>query len=404
MKKRNNITDYLKIFFIRFLGGFKGIFFIFAIGVGLFLHFYTQNIINQLRIETRYLVQIYAQMHASVANTSNSNLRFIFEEVIQRKDLPIIQTDAEKKPIAWKGISVDPTDTSPEATSKVKNILKGFEQSSEPIPVKYEDTLFGYLYYGDSTLINQLKWLPYVEVGIVGIFIMIGFIGYANIKRSEQRNIWVGMARETAHQLGTPLSSLMGWVEVMRTRKKIDMPEIIQEMNQDLKRLQRVTQRFSLISSKPDLKKVNLSLLLSEMIKYIRKQTPKIGGRSITINEDYQTITDIRINYDLFSWVIENLLKNSLDAINKEEGIINVRLFTNSKNKIFIEIEDNGKGIDSSHLSCVFKPGYSTKKRGWGLGLSLAKRIIKDYHGGKLYVKESKPDKGTIMRIELNTT
>lgn len=403
MTKRKNITDYLKNFFVKFLGGLKGVFFIFVVVVGLFLHFYTQNIINQLRIETRYLVQIYAQMHARVANTSNSNLRFIFEEVIQRKDLPIIQTNEEKEPIAWKGISVEPTDTSPEALKKVKNILKRFEQSSDPIPVKYEDTLFGYLYYGDSILINQLKWLPYVEVGIVGIFIMVGFIGYANIKRSEQRNIWVGMARETAHQLGTPLSSLMGWVEVMRSREEINMPEIIKEMEQDLKRLQRVTQRFSLISSKPALKKVHLSSLLSEMVKYIRKQTPKMG-RSISINEDYEKVPDTQINYDLFSWVIENLLKNSLDAINKEQGIINVSLFKNSKDKIFIEIEDNGKGIDSSCLSRIFKPGYSTKKRGWGLGLSLAKRIVKDYHGGKLYVKESKPDKGTVMRIELNTT
>ncbi len=401
MKIRNTITAYLKIFFIRFLGGLKGIFFIFAVGVGLFLHLYTQNIINQLRIETRYLVEIYAQMHARVANTSNSNLRFIFEEVIQRKDLPIIQTNSEKIPINWKGISVDPTDRSPEAIRKVKNVLKRFEQSSKPIEVKYKDTLFGYLYYGDSTLINQLKWLPYVEVGIIGIFIMVGFIGYANIKRSEQRNIWVGMARETAHQLGTPLSSLMGWVEVMRTRENVDVSEIIQEMDQDLKRLQRITQRFSLISSKPDLKQVDLSSLLSEMVTYIQKQTPKIG-RSITIHEQYQKIPKIKINYDLFSWVIENLMKNSLDAIDKQNGIINVRLFANNKDKIFIEIEDNGKGIENSNLSHIFKPGYSTKKRGWGLGLSLAKRIVKDYHEGKLFVKESKPNKGTVMRIELN--
>jgi signal transduction histidine kinase len=200
--------------------------------------------------------------------------------------------------------------------------------------------------------------------------------------------------------LGTPLSSLMGWVEVMKTRKNINDIEITQEMEQDLKRLQRVTQRFSLISSKPDLKKADIRLLLTEMVKYIQKQTPKMG-RSITIREDYQKIPNININYDLFSWVIENLLKNSLDAIDKEEGIINVRLFSNSKDKICIEIEDNGKGIESSNLSYIFKPGYSTKKRGWGLGLSLAKRIIKEYHGGKLFVKESKIDKGTVMRIEL---
>jgi len=396
-------TEFLKTFLFKFLGGLKGIFLIFVIVLGLVLHFYIQNIINQLRMESRYLVDIYAQMHAKVAQTSNSNLRFIFEEVIQRKNLPIIQTNAKKEPVAWKGISVDPTNTSPEAIRKVKKILEGFEQSSDPIPVKYEDTLFGYLYYGDSTLINQLKWLPYVEVGLIGIFIMVGFIGYANLKRSEQRSIWVGMARETAHQLGTPLSSLMGWVEVMRTRQNIDIPKILHEMEQDLKRLHRVTQRFSLISSKPTLKKVDVTSVLSEMVKYIQKQTPRMGRR-IIIYEDYQNIPEIKINYDLFSWVVENLLKNSLDAIDKKEGIIYVRTYTNSKNKIFIEVEDNGKGIDSSSLTHIFKPGYSTKKRGWGLGLSLAKRIVQDYHGGKLYVKESKPDRGTIMRIELHIT
>lgn len=394
---------YFKFIYVRLLGGLKGIFLIAAVGIGLFLHFYTENIINHLREEARSLVVVYASMYARVGDTeSTSGLRFIFEEVIQRTNFPIIQTDPDNNPVSWKGISVDPNDRSHEALLEVRSMVKRLSRGFKPIPVKYKDLLLGYLYYGDSSLINQLKWLPYVEIGIIGIFIMVGFIGYANIKKSEQRNIWVGMAKETAHQLGTPLSSLMGWLEVMKTGKAVSRDQVLDEMDQDLKRLRRVTQRFSLISSRPNLVEMDLAGLLAEAAKYIRRRTPQMG-RCVKINEDYQDVPKLKINSNLFSWVIENMLKNSLDAMDKENGVINIRLMNNkTKNKVFLDIEDNGKGIEHSDVTRIFKPGFSTKKRGWGLGLSLAKRIVGDYHGGRLYVKESKPDQGTVMRIELN--
>ena len=276
------------------------------------------------------------------------------------------------------------------------------DKEIDPVPISYENIVLGYLYYGDSRLIQQLQWLPYVEVGIIGLFILVGFFGYANIKRSEQRHIWVGMAKETAHQLGTPISSLMGWLEVMRSEKRPEKDQILSEIEKDLQRLSQVTERFSQIGSKPDLKKIDIRDVLGEVAEYIRRRAPQMG-RLVTISELYGDVPLVAINRGLLQWAVENMLKNSLDAMDKEEGIIEIRLGSEENDgRIFIEIEDNGKGMDKIHKKRVFKPGYSTKQRGWGLGLTLARRIVEEYHGGKLFIKETKPGEGTTLRIELN--
>ena len=388
----------------HFWSGFKSLSFVVAVLIGLSLHLYTQHIINELRNEARSLVLFYAKMYAKVAETENSSdLSFIFDEIILKTHFPLIYTDSQKKPLEWKGISISPTDHSEKTLKKVQRILNKMSRSIKPVPITYKNMTLGYLYYGDSRLIQQLQWLPYAEIGIIGLFILIGFIGYANIKRSEQRYIWVGMAKETAHQLGTPISSLMGWVEIMQSKKKINKKQISAEMAKDLQRLQLVTQRFSQIGSKPDLKKTDISKVLQEVVEYIKTRAPQMG-RKVIISENFHKVPLVPLNTALFQWAVENIMKNSLDAMNKEKGLMEIQLgFEEKEKQIFVEIKDNGKGMDPSKRKRVFKPGYSTKKRGWGLGLTLAKRIVEEYHDGKLYIKESKHGVGTTVRIELKT-
>lgn len=388
--------------FFRFMGGFRGVVLLFILGTGLGLHFYTQNVVNQLRSEAHSLVLFYAQMYARVVETeSDEDISFIFEQIIRRTNFPLIITDAEKVPHGWKGLDVDPNDTSPEALEKVQHIVDQLDKEIEPVPVKYQDQTLSYLYYSDSRLVQQLQWLPYVEVGILGVFILLAFLSYANMMRSEKHNIWVGMAKETAHQLGTPLSSLMGWMEVMHARASTGTDEIYDEMSKDIQRLQLVTRRFSEIGSKPDLKDTDLAPVLAEVSDYIRRRAPRLG-RPVAIIEHYAPVHAVPLNADLFQWAVENIMKNALDAMDKPNGEINVILRRTSDGRhICIELHDNGKGISAKDRKRIFKPGYSTKKRGWGLGLNLSKRIVEEYHGGKLFVKDSRPGEGTVMRIEL---
>ena len=387
--------------FQKVFGGYKGLLFVVAVAIGLGMHLYTQRIVRQLRDDSRSLVQFYAQIYSKVTEEDfTDDLSFIFENIIQKTTFPLIQTDANLNPVTWKGLSIDPHDHSEEALLKVSNYIQRMDKEIEPVPIKYEDKILGYLYFGDSKLILQLQWLPYIQISLVVFFIVLGLVGYANIKRSEQRHIWIGMAKETAHQLGTPLSSLMGWLEWLRSGKNIKKEEIYTEIEKDLSRLQVVTKRFSQIGSKPDLVNVNIEEILKEAVMYIRRRTPQLG-RQVTITEFYQKVPPVAVNAGLFQWAVENVMKNGLDAIDKKEGRLEVKLgLKENRQLIYIEISDNGKGIEGSKKK-IFKPGFSTKKRGWGLGLTLAKRIIEDYHRGKLFVKDSHPGIGTIIRIEL---
>ncbi len=392
----------LKQTFNQLFGGYKSILFIFILLIGVGLHVYTNKIITQLRHESRSLVQFYANMYVYIAESENSeNLNFLFDQIVRKTNFPLIITDDNHNPWGWKGIGVDESDHSEEAIIRVKRMISHLEREMEPVPVSYQGRVFNYLYYGDSVLVEQLQWLPYVEVGIFGIFILVGFMGYANIVRSEKRNIWVGMAKETAHQLGTPISSLMGWLEFMRGSKKQPSSDIYNEMEKDLHRLQQVSKRFSEIGSIPDLKETKLQDILDDVVTYIERRAPQLG-RKVKISRNIIDVPAVALNVNLFQWAIENIMKNALDAMDKNEGYIHVELdFDEKKQTVLVDIKDNGKGIDSKNLNKVFKPGHSTKKRGWGLGLTLSRRIIEEYHRGKLYVKESKAGSGTTMRMEL---
>lgn len=394
----------MRQFFLRYFGGVKGLFFLAAMILGLALHMYTQKIVHQLRQESRAQLQLYAKTVSRVAeaeDTENINLNFIFEEIIQRINFPMIYTDNMHYPISWKGIGIDPEDRLEQSITKVEKIITRLDREIDPVEIRYQDQILGYLYYGDSILIQQLEWLPTVEILLIGLFVLMGFLGYANTKKSEQRHIWVGMAKETAHQLGTPISSLMGWIELMQSAKTLDQKQTLHEMQHDVERLQQVSSRFSQIGSTPKLQPTNIGDVIREATAYIRRRAPQLG-KPVTIYEEIEGGMQILLNRDIFQWALENIMKNALDAMDKNEGVIHVRMGSGQNgNSVVIEIQDNGRGIGEKNVKRIFKPGFSTKKRGWGLGLSLAKRIVEEYHKGKLFVKESKQGVGTVMRIEI---
>lgn len=377
----------------------------------LLLLYYSQSIVQDMRVQSRSILEFYANLHSrATAENDVENLNFLFEQIIQKTNFPIILTDAEKNPIYWVGVSVDPDDRSPVAVEKVKKMVMNLEKEVDPVSIQIHDDetdellLQQYLYYGDSRLITRLIWFPYVEIGVISLFILVAFLGFRSIKKSEAQYIWVGMAKETAHQLGTPLSSLMGWLELLRTgQSSNNVTKILPDMENDLNRLNKVATRFSQIGSRSDLKKHDINAIISDTIEYFKRRLPHMG-KKISITEKFAPIPPVNINRDLFEWVIENLIKNSLDAIEKDSGLIEITtgLSQDFKRHVFIDIKDNGKGINPNERRLIFQPGFSTKKRGWGLGLNLAKRIIEDYHRGRLIIKDTKLGEGTTMRVILS--
>ncbi|RMD91967.1 MAG: sensor histidine kinase [Calditrichaeota bacterium] len=384
---------------------FKSFLFVLAILIILVLLFYTQHLVQSLRAETRQVLEFYAQFYArAVSEADDAELNFIFEEIIKRTDFPIILTDDKGNPTGWKGIDVDPTDFSPEAIKRVRRLMKAMEKETKPIPLTYNNITFNYLYYGDSRAIQQLRWLPYAEILVISLFILVGFVGFNSIRRSEQQFIWVGMAKETAHQLGTPISSLMGWVELLKAKSsEKDQQMIVSEIQQDIQRLNKVAHRFSQIGSSTELKEHDLDQLIRGVIQYFERRLPQMGHK-VAISYENLLQKPIPINPDLFEWVLENLIKNALDAIGtQQEGKIDiiVKPAREKKYHAIIEIRDNGKGIEPQLRKRIFQPGFSSKKRGWGLGLSLARRIVTGYHGGKLILKESQPGVGSVFQVIL---
>jgi signal transduction histidine kinase len=348
-----------------------------------------------------------------LANDENSSgeYGFIFDQIIPQIDFPIIATDREKKEIILtKNVKYDST----LPPDKINRILleraKEMAEINAPIVVSYNDSIIlNYVHYGQSDLVTELKMLPVFEVIVASFFILLGYIGFSYIKKTEQSNIWVGLSRETAHQLGTPLTSLLGWAEMLKNvePQTSDLKEITDEIGNDLDKLNKIAGRFSKIGSQPKLDKQDIAGVVQKVADYFEKRIPTLissdGRVTKKVKLDIESSGDVNasINRDLFEWVIENLMKNAIDAMERKEGRI-VFNITGSNGEVLIDVADDGKGIDSKFRKDVFRPGYSTKQRGWGLGLSLSKRIIEDYHKGKLVLVESIPGKGTKFRIKLH--
>jgi hypothetical protein len=385
---------------------------------------YTQFVVDQLLRKEREVADLYAKSLEYIANspTEQADYSFIFDEVLASIDFPLILTDAGNNPLqpfasTTRNIELDTTQSHEDQESSLRKLIATLDHQRTPIKVVVRpdrvpqstdavtDTIvLQVVHYGESMLITRLRWLPYIEIAIAGMFILIGYIGFSYIKRSEQSNIWVGMAKETAHQLGTPLSSIMGWVELLRmqTHNPEQLQDTLSEMNNDLGRLQKIVNRFSKIGSKPNLKEEDLREVIAGIIRYFERRLPQMN-KHITLSIQDSSSCKAHINRELFEWVIENLVKNALDAMENGVGTISFNIARQGRH-IIIDVSDTGKGIDMKYRQDVFRPGYSTKERGWGLGLSLSKRIIETYHKGKLTLKESKLGKGTTFRIRLKSS
>ena len=383
---------------------------LFGLGILIILAllYVSQSLTDQLRNEARETVTFYAEGYAKVASEYEvDDYSFFFEQFVSRITFPVVISTMENVPSDWKNLDIDSRDKSVEAISSVKNIMIEMDSENDPITLSYRlddsdaDSVIeiAKLHYGDSKLITQLKWFPYIEIAIAGVFILIGLAGFQFIRRSERRLIWAGMAKETAHQLGTPLSSLMGWMEMIEDADKDKISKLLPEMRTDVKRLNRVANRFSQIGIGGGQKPTDLNDVIERVISYLQKRLPQKGSKVELVGK-LRKIPEIQINRDLFEWALENIIKNSADAISKENGKIEVYSDYNiKKNRIEIRVSDNGIGIPSKFHKEIFKPGYSTKSAGWGLGLSLAKRIIETFNGGELDLKESKKGEGTTMQI-----
>jgi nitrogen-specific signal transduction histidine kinase len=371
--------------------------------------YYTQKLVQKLQDKERQIVELYAKGIEYLANTTSSDvdITFLFDNIIKPIDFPLILTTPDNKvnlnsKSDIRNVEYDTTLSKQELEKFFAQKIIEMDNVNNPIQVIYEDTLvLTKIHYGDSDLITQLKFYPYFQIIIASLFIIIGYIGFSSIKRSEQSNIWVGMAKETAHQFGTPISSLMGWLEMLKLNyndpdKVLDIAE---EIDNDVEKLNKITYRFSKIGSIPELKPKIVFDEIKKVTEYFQRRLPQTG-KSVELNIEGDKTALAELNSELFEWVIENLVKNSLDAIDHKEGKIN---FTVSKGRRIVEIDvtDNGKGIDIKRRKDVFRPGYSTKRRGWGLGLSLSKRIIEGYHKGKIFVKHSAPGEGTTFKITL---
>jgi signal transduction histidine kinase len=378
---------------------------------------YTQVLVADILTREREIANLYAKSIEFIANDENQSgeYNFVFTYVINSNTInfPIAVTDAKTGSVNFfKNTGIDSTLPKAEQERLLKKLIAEMDDVNKPIKVSYQDSLvLSYVHYGQSDLVTKLKFLPFIEFFVAGIFIFLGYFGFNYIKRTEQSNIWVGLSKETAHQLGTPISSLMGWNELIKANhdKENKVLNLSAEMNNDIERLTKIANRFSKIGSKADLKSENLYEVIERVIKYFEKRIPRISSGSFGTNEDKRKIDLIikgpkdataLINRDLFEWVIENLIKNALDAIENSTGSITFDI-QNRGGHINIDVTDTGKGLDLRRKKDIFRPGYSTKMRGWGLGLSLSKRIIENYHKGKLNVRDSEPGKGTTFRIKL---
>lgn len=395
---------------------FKGLLFLGGMGIILLFLLYTQSLMGELKENATSVSQAYAKLLAvaTYPTTVGPELSVIFEEVIRKTDFPIILTDVEGIPRVWKEVPVPWDDASPEARAELLSLVEKMDRQNVPIPLLTESggQVLGFLHYGESRLVRQLGWLPYVEVAVAICFVLIGIYGFQNIKKSERRYIWVGMAKETAHQFGTPLSSLMGWLELMKgqldkNRQKLSLENqekfdsMVAEMKDEVERLSKIASRFGQIGSVPELKKTDVLPILTGTVAYIRRRLPRVE-KEIKINEVYNKVPPAAVNKDLLAWVVENLIKNSLDAITERHGVIEIVADTDRSGKyVNIMIKDQGRGISPKEQRKIFLPGYTTKKRGWGLGLTLSKRIVEEYHQGKLYLAESKPKRGATFVISL---
>ena len=364
-----------------------------AIFIGGLTLFFSQKLAKRVAQDEKKKVRTWAKAVNISGDPAvdDANLNFYLELIQDNTTIPAIVVD-ENNQITNQFINLDKEMLNKRGYLEEKK--NEFAEENEPIPIPIAKGIVHKVYYGESSVLKQLRYYPFVVLGVVALFILVSYFAFSFSRRAEENQIWVGLAKETAHQLGTPISSLMGWVDVIEMG---EMPEnASDEMRKDIRRLQIITERFSKIGSEPILKKVELNEALTQSVDYMKTRSGK------RVNFEINTTQPVfaMLNQNLFDWVIENLTKNSIDAM---EGQGDLKYTIQKKaGRVVLDISDTGKGIPRNRFKSIFKPGYTTKRRGWGLGLSLAKRIINDYHQGQIFVQESSPNVKTTIRIVLN--
>jgi signal transduction histidine kinase len=363
-----------------------------AVAIGLASLRYTNQLVKKMAREERKKAELLAEAWKLIINARNddANLNFYTSVIAGNETVPVIVTDSMNHILFTRNLDSVKLQN-PRYISRKLIQMKG---NSDPIVISLSPLEKQYLYYSQSVILTQLAYYPYIQFGIIFLFILVAYFAFNTSRRFEQNQVWVGLSKETAHQLGTPISSLMAWVEMMKIRNGDG--EMLAELEKDVNRLEKITERFSKIGSKPALVKANVVNVIMTAVNYLRSRS---SGK-IRINLSLPTYElVVPLNAALFEWVIENLCKNAIDSLNGE-GQIEINL-TDYTQVIYIDIRDTGKGIPKSMFKTIFKPGFTTKKKGWGLGLSLAKRIVEDYHDGKIFVHQSELNKGSVIRIVL---
>lgn len=369
----------------------KYLFIIAAIFIAIVSVFVSDLLIKDLAREEREKIEIWAEATRVLTSEDPSlNMNLILKIIQGNTSIPVMLCNDQDSVMNYKNIELPEKGADEYLRKKVEEL----KHKNQPLPIDMGDGTFQYLYYDDSINLKRLLVYPYAQLSVMAVFILLAFIALASTKRAEQNKVWVGLSKETAHQLGTPISSLIAWLEYLKL-KDID-PALLAEMEKDVKRLEMIAERFSKIGSTPEPVPVDICQSISSALEYM--QTRISSKVKISIEApDHPVI--VLMNNSLFAWVVENLCKNAVDAM-EGQGSITFHVEEKGKN-VRIDVTDTGKGILKSRFKTVFNPGYTTKKRGWGLGLSLVKRIVESYHGGKIFVKSSEIGKGTTFRIEL---
>ena len=363
-----------------------------ALCIGTATLWYTNSLVKELRIEERTKVNIWAKATKQTTKIEDlgEDVSFIFEVIKHNTTIPVMLIDDQGNINYYKNLNPYKVKDS----DYLQRQLELMKQSHEPIVFEYADGKKNSIYYRDSILLTRLQYFPFVILLVVALFVLIAYLAFNSTRNAEQNKVWAGMARETAHQIGTPLSSMMGWVALLQQKEGNE--DVAIEMNKDILRLQTIAERFSKIGSQPVLEILDLNKIVSRSVNYIKDRSSSKIDYSVELPSEPIMVA---LNPQLFEWVVENLLRNAIDALTGA-GAIKV-VVSSQGQKVSLDVIDTGKGLRSSQMKQVFDPGYTTKKRGWGLGLSLVKRIVKDYHQGQVFVQRSELGKGSTFRITL---
>jgi len=390
--------------------------------VALVVH--SNTIITRLNAETRARCDVLATFFAVVTMQAADDpyIRPIFRDAVRSINFPIVLTDTHGIPRAWKEIGI-PSDAIPDSVldrvartgrptpevARIFEIVRRLDRINKPVNILRvgQPGVLGFVHYGEPKLVHELRWLPYIELILILMLLLFGYAGLRSLLIGEQRLLWAALAKETAHQLGTPLSSLMGWTAVLRESAgsgdvpKARVEEVVSEMDRDLTRLDKVSSRFGQVGSMPILKEGDLTDVVSGAVDYFRNRLPHIG-HEVEIVERYEPIPRVAFHRELVEWVVENLLRNAIDAIDKPKGTIEVSLVWKREERLVeLCVRDNGRGMSPEERRRALEPGYTTKRRGWGLGLALARRVVREYHGGRIQIVDSVPGRGTAVAVTL---